>query len=68
MEKIIIKEEAGEAEVIDQNTNVDHETIKKWRNLNVTSEDYGNEHNKHFLVRSFFLCMDYSSKRCTFHR
>jgi len=53
MEEITINEEAGDAEVIDCNTNVDHETIKKWRSLIVT-DDYGNEHNKHFLVRSFF--------------
>ena len=58
MEEITINEEAGDAEVIDRNTNVDHETIKKWRSLIVT-DDYGNEHNKHFLVRSF-LRMDYS--------
>jgi len=68
MEEITINEEAGDAEVIDRNTNVDHETIKKWRSLIVT-DDYGNEHNKHFLVRSFFFSAWITAcKRCTFHR
>jgi hypothetical protein len=53
MEEIAINEEAGDAEVNDTNTNVDLETIKKWRSLIVT-DHYGNEHNKHLLVRSFF--------------
>ena len=53
MEEISINEDAGDAEVIDTNTNVDLETIKKWRSLIVTDHS-GNEHNKHLLVRSFF--------------
>ena len=53
IEEITITEEAGDAEVIDPNTNIDHETIKKWRSLIVT-DHHGIEHSKHHLVRSFF--------------
>ena len=52
IKEITITEEAGDAEVIDLNTNVDHETIKKWQSLIVT-DHYGIEHHKHLLVRSF---------------
>jgi len=53
MEEFTITEDARNSVVMDRNTNVDEETMKKWKSVTVVNPIDGKEYNKHKLAKNF---------------